>query len=244
MRISLKVGTVYYPLAGEAGVSERAHTSAADFQLSAEAGKQIIQRVRGAYVQVVDRGNLMHSVRFTTARQFATPAAAFLAVLDHDAAMPRAGVLVLDAEAPDGGIYRRLMASAVVTPPARRVIGATAFYDYSVDGGAITDGGYTAPTAVAATGTLTVETAISSYEFEIGIYGSAQYFASEAPSAAAARIAAQINADTFLLVTAAAVGAVVTLTAKAAGTAGNAITLVASSSGLTASGATLTGGLA
>lgn len=150
MRIALKVGSSYYPLAGEAGVSERDHTSAADFQLSAEAGKQIIQRVRGAYVQVVDRGNLMHTVRFTTARQFVTPAAAFLAVLDHDAAMPRAGVLVLDAVAPDGGIYRRLMASAVVTPPARRVIGATALYDYSVDGGAITDGGYFATPPVQA----------------------------------------------------------------------------------------------
>lgn len=137
MRISLYSGSTLYPLAGENGVSERTHSSAADFQLTPESEVQVVAFVRGEYAKPIDRGNLLNVLRFTTTRQFATPAEAQLWCLDYHSNVPSAGLLYFDAIA---GAYtiRRQMENAVVRPPRRRTIGSTVLLDYTVEGGAIT----------------------------------------------------------------------------------------------------------
>lgn len=137
MRIGLYSGSTLYPLAGEGGVSERTHSSAADFALTPESAVQVAEFVRAAYAKPIDRGNLLNVVAFTTTRQFATPAEAQLWCLDYHADFPSSGVLYFDAIMPDGYIVRRIMADTVVDPPRRRVIGATALLDYTVRGGLI-----------------------------------------------------------------------------------------------------------
>ena len=137
MRISLKVGATIYPLAGAAGVSERTHSSAADFQLTPQAEKQIAEFVRGEYAKPLDRGNLLNVLTFRTTRQFATVAAAQLWCLDYAADFPSAGTLLFDAIAPDGSVTRRQMRDTVIDPPRRSIIGATALLDYQVQGGVI-----------------------------------------------------------------------------------------------------------
>jgi hypothetical protein len=137
MRISLKVGETLHALAGAAGVSERVHSSAADWRHQPSAAKQGINRVRAANALEKDRGNLLHVVSFSTTRMFATPAEAFLFDLFYDSNYPREGSLIMDAIAPNGTITRSSMANALVSPPARRVIGCTVMLDYTVSGGLI-----------------------------------------------------------------------------------------------------------
>lgn len=133
MRVALKVGGTVYPLAGQAGVSERDHSSASEFRLTAESQTQLLERVRAATAPTVDRGNLKTSVSFTTFRLFANPAAAFLFVLDHDAAIPREGIVQFEVEGPAGTSLRHLT-GAVVNPPSRRCIGCTALLEYTATG--------------------------------------------------------------------------------------------------------------
>lgn len=137
MRILLQAGAAVYPLAGEAGVSERIHSSAADLVISAQAVTDLVRRVRAAFAKIVDRGNLSTTITFSTTRLFGTPAAAFLYVLDHDSALPRQGTLIFEALAPGGGITKRALMDMVISPPTRRVIGCTALLDYTATGGAI-----------------------------------------------------------------------------------------------------------
>jgi len=137
MRISLYSGSTLYPLAGAAGVSERAHSGAAEFSLTPESASQIASFVRGEYAKPIDRGNLLNNVSFTTARQFASPAEAWLWCLDYETAFVRSGDLVLEAIAPDGSSAWRRMRNTLVDPPVRRCIGATALVDYRVQGGVI-----------------------------------------------------------------------------------------------------------
>jgi phage tail sheath gpL-like len=99
-------------------------------------------------------------------------------------------------------------------------------------------------TAVAA-GTLTLSGGSGAVGGVInGVTVTATWATSDAVSAGL--VAAAINASANPLVsehvTAAANGAVVTLTSRRAGPGGNAVTLVASGTGVTASGARLTGG--
>ena len=149
MRIALINGATTYPLAGEAGVDERMHTSAADFRMTGHAGKQSQTFVRAAYGQEIDRGNLFHGISFTTARQFSTPQAAFLYSLDYAASHPRDGILQMDTIGSWGAIARRQMTGALVDPPGRRVIGCSLMLDYHVSGGQII-------TAAAPTGRMIV----------------------------------------------------------------------------------------
>lgn len=137
MRISLYSGSTLYPLAGASGVSERDHSSAADFSLTPESAVQVAEFVRAAYAKPIDRGNLLNVVSFTTTRLFSTPAEAQLWCLDYYANFPSSGTLYFDAVSPGGTVSRRTMADTVVDPPRRRVIGATALCDYTVRGGAI-----------------------------------------------------------------------------------------------------------
>jgi hypothetical protein len=248
MRIGLYSGSTLYPLAGASGVSERTHSSAGDFALTPESAVQVAAFVRGTYAKPIDRGNLLNAVAFTTARQFATPAAAQLWCLDYHATFPTSGTLYFDAIAPGGGITRRTMADTVVDPPRRRVVGATVLLDYNVKGGVIAAG--TPPAA--ATGSITVTGApvhgnsitVAGQVFTwktspSGLYeilvNSPSFTSSEATA-----IRNAINAA-GLAVTATSSGAVATFTAINPGTAGNALSLAASGP-FTTSGATLTGG--
>lgn len=240
MRISLKVGGVYYRLAGQSGVSEQTHSSSGDFRISAESKTQLLQRLRAVTAGVADRGNLTTTITFSTSRLFATAAEAFLFVLDYDAAFPlREGILVMDALSPSGVPSRRNLLDVVVTPPERSVIGCTALFTYQATGAGI----ITATSPAFATGTITVTGSITAYNITIaGVTLSATGLASTAPTAAAALIASEINLLTALPVTAASAAGVITLTAKDYGTGGNAITYSEASTNITASGSTLTGG--
>lgn len=134
MRISLLADSTVYPLAGEAGVSERAHSSAGDFRQQPTANTQLVQKVRAANAEPLDRGNLLEVITFSTARQFASAAEAWLWSLDYDRTMPRAGTLVLEAIAAGGGVSTRHLLNALVAPPQRTVTGATVRLDYTVQG--------------------------------------------------------------------------------------------------------------
>lgn len=137
MRIALKVGSIIYPLAGEAGVDERTHSSAAGFEITGQSAVQIDAYLRGAYAKPIDRGNLLQVLSFTTTRQFTSPALAQLWALDYAANFPSSGTLYLDAISPGGVVTRRILADAVVDPPVRRTIGATALCTYQVRGSRI-----------------------------------------------------------------------------------------------------------
>lgn len=140
MRISLKVGATVYPLAGQAGVSERTHSSAGDFRISAQSQQELILRVRAATAKMVDRGNLATTITFSTSRVFPTAAEAFLYTLDHDGALPRAGTLIMETAKPSGAAYSRYLMDVVISPPSRRVVGCTALLDYTATGGGIVVG--------------------------------------------------------------------------------------------------------
>lgn len=138
MRISLFTDDVLYPLAGEAGVSERAHSSAGELLISAQAVTQDIQRLRASHTAPRDRENLLTQIQFSTARQFPTATQADEWALLYDATLPRAGTVYLDSIGPDGSITRHAMANAVISPPTRKLIGRTVMLNYSMRGGEVT----------------------------------------------------------------------------------------------------------
>jgi hypothetical protein len=102
MRISLLVGSTLYPLAGEAGVSERTHSSAANYRLEPVADMQTDLLVRGTARRHTDRGNLGVEISFSTTRSFDTAEAAMEWAHDYDITAPRAGTLVLESPARSG----------------------------------------------------------------------------------------------------------------------------------------------
>lgn len=134
MRVSLQVGSTLYPLAGEEGVSERVHSSAADFRDEPSIIVQDINRLRATHAQAVDRGNLTTRLSFSTTRKFPSVPHATMFMLDYDRTMPREGILVLEDVSPLGAVLRRHLLNAVVDPPRRRHLGATVILDYSVRG--------------------------------------------------------------------------------------------------------------
>lgn len=247
MRIGLFNGSTLYPLAGSAGESERAHSSAADFSLSPEAAKQIARFVRGAYAKPISRQNLLHTITFTTSRLFATPAEAQLWCLDYHTAFPSTGSLYFDAIAPDGTISRRTMANSVVDPPRRSVIGASVMLDYSVQGGIIATG--SPPTQ--ATGTITFSgqpTAAQTITIGVTVYSAraaaslpTEFQIGISPIDTAANLVDSIN-NSHPSVSAILNGTDVDITAITAGVAGNAIALSETATNVTVSGALLTGG--
>lgn len=153
MRIALYSGSTLYPLAGQQGVTEHDHSSAAGFTIAPQVNQQVAAYVRGTHSKPIDRGNLLNIMTFSTTRKFASVLAAQGWALDYDADFARSGTLYLDALDTTGIITRRTMANAVVDPPVRRCIGATVLLDYTVRGGVIADG--EAYPDIEVTGTLT-----------------------------------------------------------------------------------------
>ena len=256
MRISLIAdglwaGTVF-PLAGQAGVSERTHSSAADFQLTPESAVEIQRLVRAAEARPVDRGNVLQNLSFTTSRLFATPAEAWLWAMDYDWIYARTGELELDTLA---GIRR--LQNAVVSPPRRRVVGCTVLMDYQVVGSR-----FNAPavgtvylTGIPANGgTLTIGG--NTYVFTDTLGGSAWQISVapafvSTPADVALRIETIINmgfaggviTPVHATVRAIAEGDNVRLVARTAGTGGNALSLSEAATNLTVSpGGYLSGG--
>jgi hypothetical protein len=138
MRIALKVGPLTYYLAGQYGVSEREHSSTANFRLDPQIQVQPIMRVRAAAAYEKDRGNLLHRLTFSTSRKFATPAAAEYWLLRYDAVTPREGVVRMESIAPPDHYELHELANALVYPPARSIIGCSVQLDYTITGGALT----------------------------------------------------------------------------------------------------------
>lgn len=102
MRISLLNGSTIYPLAGQAGVAESVHSSAADLRINGEIAKQSARFVRGDNAKTWDRKGLATSIGFSTARTFASVMLAEQWAADYDTTLPRSGVLVLESTGSSG----------------------------------------------------------------------------------------------------------------------------------------------
>ena len=262
MRISLLADATLYPLAGQSGVSERVHSSAGDFQMTPASAQQIAEYVRGDNAMPIDRGNLLHTISFTTSRLFATVEEAWLFCLDYDRLTPRSGTLLLDAVGPAGDVDRRHLTNAVVKPPQRRNVGCSVLLSYSVDGSEIVDsvsvhasGTVTFSGLPTAAQTVTVGSRVYTWASALTASNQVKIGATAAACAfnlAHAILAVPASAGTLFgtgtvaheTVTAAEPGAaIVTVTAKIPGVGGNAIALSETSSNVAVSGATLTGGV-
>lgn len=138
MRISLLNGTTLYPLAGQSGVSERVHSSAGDLRINGQVETQIVNRVRATHGLMLDRGNLLQTLSFTTMRKFATAEECQRFANDYDATFARTGTLVIEGITPSGEVSIRLLVDAVVAPPERRPIGSSLAMSYTVTGSSIT----------------------------------------------------------------------------------------------------------
>lgn len=140
MKIALKYETDTYWLAGEPGVSERVHSSAADLEFSGQSNVQAQGRVRALNMAFRDRGNLSAGVAWSTVRKFASLSAAEEFALVYDTVFPRTGYL--DFYGADGTVKARLD-NAQVNPPVRKVTGVSVRMDYSAQGGRwlVPDGG-------------------------------------------------------------------------------------------------------
>jgi hypothetical protein len=136
MRVALLASGITYPLAGQSGVAETVHSSAADLRIEGSADKDFSKVINGRFAPSVDRGNQSNSISWSTTRVFATAAEAFLFCLDYDARFPRAGTLVLDAVA-GGTVTTRRMLDTVVDPPSRSIRGCTVLLSYQATGGSI-----------------------------------------------------------------------------------------------------------
>lgn len=156
MRIALLNGITSYPLAGEAGVSERTHSSAANLRIVPSIIVQADTRIRAAATLHRDRLNLATQITFSTTRQFATVRAAEEFARRYDATTPRTGTLLCDSIDPLTALtYRDTYADALVQPPARALAGATVLMDYVVLCGpctAATGALQTIPTSIDVTG--------------------------------------------------------------------------------------------
>lgn len=142
MRIALRYSSTLYPLAGEAGVSERAHSSAADVQISPAIIVQADARLRSAAILHRDRLNLATTISFSTTRQFDSVREAEVWARRYDGDFPRTGDLVCDSYDPVSALtYRDEYADAVIEPPVRTLMGATVMLRYTARCGAITEVG-------------------------------------------------------------------------------------------------------
>lgn len=134
MRVSLLNGSTTIYLAGQSGVSETVHSSASGFTIDGARDVFPAKRTRAASATPYDRQNLITTIRFSTTRTFATPAAAQLWALDHDALIYK-GTLIIDAGPPYGTYTsRRLLNNAIVAPPSRRTDSCTLWLTYTVTG--------------------------------------------------------------------------------------------------------------
>lgn len=132
MKIALVYESDTFWLAGQIGVGEREHSSAADLVFSGSVVVDVQTRVRAKAVRLVDRGNLSAAVSWSTVRKFATLSEAeqFAATYDH--VFPRTGYL--DFYGADGTVVSRLD-NAHLQPPVRKVTGVSVMMEYSAQGG-------------------------------------------------------------------------------------------------------------
>jgi len=137
MRVGIQSGGVISWLAGQAGVSERVHSSARDFALSRERQQTVSPIVKGTITRQFDRGNESSVVTFSTTRKFDSSDECFLYLIDYN--LPLVGVVVFEIEVPGGGVIRRLMANAVMSKPEMDPIGETLTLYYSITGGNISE---------------------------------------------------------------------------------------------------------
>jgi hypothetical protein len=127
MRITLLSAGTLYPLAGQAGVSERVHSSAGDLRISEGIETQTSARVRAASVTHFDRLNLAADISFSTTRTFATPEAAAAWAMDYSTAFPRTGTLIIDP-VPAPGWAESLTISGTLTDGTDPVVFAELVY--------------------------------------------------------------------------------------------------------------------
>ncbi len=133
MIICLIHNATQYWLAGQLGVDQNVHSSAANLQFGGSAILQAQQRVRAANTALRDRGNLMSSLSFTTSRLHESLSEAEVFAATYDVVFPRTGTLRCYRETGEAVCQ---LANAVVAPPTRQVIGLTVLLSYSVSGGA------------------------------------------------------------------------------------------------------------
>lgn len=138
MRIGLDIGDgrVVW-LAGQAGISERDFSSASGLRVEGSIALQEDSFIRAAAVEVTDRKNLKTTISFGTVRKFKTVAEAEAFALDYDRSFGRTGKLIMESLKPGGGVSRRYLKGAVVSPPGREVTGVSVKLDYTVTGGSI-----------------------------------------------------------------------------------------------------------
>ncbi len=132
MKIALIYESDTYWLAGQTGVSERVHSSAANLKFTGAIEIDAQGRIRAANMRFQDRSNLSSGVTFTTTRKFGSLAAAEEYSALYDALNPRTGYL--DVYGADGGAKARLT-NAIVKPPVRVISGVSVQLDYEVIGG-------------------------------------------------------------------------------------------------------------
>ena len=138
MRIGIQSGGSITWLAGQAGVSERVHSSANDYALSGDRQLDVASFVQTDYTAQFDRLNQPNEVSFGTTRKFSSADDCFLFTLDYLDDFPLTGELIFEIEIPGGGTHRRQMANAVMQRPAMDPIGETLVMEYAVTGGRIT----------------------------------------------------------------------------------------------------------
>ena len=131
MKIALIHDSTTYWLAGETGVDERVHSSAADLVISGAIALQDQSRVRAVARAWRDRGNKSVEVSYSTTRKFATLAAAEEFALTYDTNFPRTGYVEFYGAS---GSLITALTNAVVNPPRRVVTGVSVRLDYTVVG--------------------------------------------------------------------------------------------------------------
>lgn len=134
MKIALLSDAVVYWLAGQEGIAQTVHSSAADLRINGQINVESQARLRAAFMAFRDRGNLQQNISFTTSRKFDTPSEANDWAITYDAVTPRTGYLDFYDET-DEPVARVL--NVVVSPPERRVIGVSVQLSYSVVGGEV-----------------------------------------------------------------------------------------------------------
>ena len=134
MRISLLNGTTIYPLAGQAGVAESVHSSAADYSVEPEISKQTSLRVRADHAVTWDRKNLKTTIRFSTVRTFATCLLAEKFANDYDETIPRSGILIIEGTGGTGYPESIIVAGDLTTDGTTPAVFPTLDYDGPLNG--------------------------------------------------------------------------------------------------------------
>jgi len=138
MRIGIVSGTSAYWLAGDPALSEREHSSASNYRQQGARKTQENSFVRGSQSKVIDRGNILHTISFTTWRLFNTAHEAELWTLNYEASTPHSGSLRILSPIAGGGETNRYVHNCVIDPPSFEITGCTVKITYTVRGGAIT----------------------------------------------------------------------------------------------------------